>query len=598
MDIEQRQLVKKRLLLDVKEILDDMGVMFWLHSGVLLGYYRERDLIKHDPDLDLGVLRSQIPENFAERLARRLEGSDMRLTWKTETCLKIDRDHVHCDIFIHEKNGDTLNLGLYDGSGKRKIEYTHCLVSGKNKVRFLGAEFVVPDNPLWEIYRSYGPGWMEPVKEYKWDIDPCGIVGKPILVPDETPKTDVLVKRNYGKHALVLGPLSEKDAKLLDKVCENGQILASQHYEDKWFPTCDETHCRYMVDPGAYDFVIVPHPELYNEHNLYELIGTAQYALADKGRLLIVGKVPSFMSEFMFELKEDGTFEKYDLHENWEKNVTAVITTYESPSIVADCVASVKKYYPDMRIVVVDNSKTPTKIDGVKFVELPEDAGLSASRNAGLLYVNTPYVFITDDDQYVTDSSSVKRMYESAINNKLDLVGGSVVHSVSKIPAIYTGTMTRKPDRVELIRGKYRTLADGTDIVDVTMNFFVAKMEIFKKIQWNRNLKICEHMDFFMKAQDLGLKIGNIPDATCLHMKNRGLRTKEYQIQRRRYDYFTNRCMRMNGLKEYTSFDGGRVVYPVSTQKGDGMQTGNAERRSPGTYRSCREAARVWSSRH
>lgn len=38
-----------------KRILDDMGIPFFLSNGTLLGCVRNKDLIEHDNDIDLGI---------------------------------------------------------------------------------------------------------------------------------------------------------------------------------------------------------------------------------------------------------------------------------------------------------------------------------------------------------------------------------------------------------------------------------------------------------------------------------------------------------------------------------------------------------------
>lgn len=575
MNVEQRQLVKKRMLLDLKEILDDMDIPFWLHSGVLLGYYRDRDLIPHDPDLDIGVERSKIPANFADRLARRLENTDMRLVWRTDTCLKVQREMasgdylMRCDIFIHEKTEDGLALTLSNKDCSKKITYLHSLVSGACKAKFLGETFIIPDNPLQAIYRAYGPGWSAPVTQYKWDSDPKNIVGKPTLFPDETPKSDVVKNKSPGKDTLSLGPLTKNDAATLAGKSGTVTVYANQKpFEAKSteFVECDETHCRHVLgqrlDLGRFDCVVIPHPELYNGYNLRELVGNAWRALKDGGKLVVFGPKPACISEFMFEENKDGSFSKYEKHENWQKNVTAVVTTYESHEVAKQCIESIRKHYPDMRVVVADNSKNPKRIEGSLLVKLPEDAGLSASRNAGVLHVNTPYVFLTDDDQHVEDGESLKKMYDSMIDNELDIVGGSVVHSIAKVPSDYTGLIYRYPTSVELKHGCHKTLPDGTDIVDITMNFFMARKETLEKVKWRRQLKICEHMDFFLRAKEMGVKVGNVKSARCNHLKAQGTRNGVYREHRNRKNKFNGILMRALGIESCTHFNGSRTTYP------------------------------------
>ena len=64
--------------------------------------------------------------------------------------------------------------------------------------------------------------------------------------------------------------------------------------------------------------------------------------------------------------------------------LTALVKTFERPRILRRLVASIKRLYPALRIVVVDDSRVPTRLAGVTTVTLPYDSGIAAGRNAGL----------------------------------------------------------------------------------------------------------------------------------------------------------------------------------------------------------------------
>ena len=48
--------MRTKNLLDVKEVLDDTGLKFWLTNGTALAAYRDRDWIPWDDDVDLDVM--------------------------------------------------------------------------------------------------------------------------------------------------------------------------------------------------------------------------------------------------------------------------------------------------------------------------------------------------------------------------------------------------------------------------------------------------------------------------------------------------------------------------------------------------------------
>ena len=49
---------------------NSMGVKAFLSFGTLLGAYRNKGFIAYDPDVDLGVLDANLPENMIEVMAK------------------------------------------------------------------------------------------------------------------------------------------------------------------------------------------------------------------------------------------------------------------------------------------------------------------------------------------------------------------------------------------------------------------------------------------------------------------------------------------------------------------------------------------------
>jgi len=81
-------------------------------------------------------------------------------------------------------------------------------------------------------------------------------------------------------------------------------------------------------------------------------------------------------------------------------NVTAVIKTFERPHKLQRLLKSIKRTFPDLKIIVVDDSLHPIalKDENIRLITLPFDSGVSAGRAAGLDKVKTPYVINIDDD--------------------------------------------------------------------------------------------------------------------------------------------------------------------------------------------------------
>ena len=601
MNTEQRQLAKKRQLLALKDILDEMGIKFWLHGGVLLGYYRNRDLMDYDPDLDIGMLKSDIPDDFVCKLDKRLSTANMRIYWVSDSRMKICMDtetweqEPQCDIWMLSGDGPGRFLASAPGkNGDIVYEYD---IPGFVEAKFLGTTFLVPANPKELLLKQYGPSWETPKKKFNFSKDPYNIVGKPTLVLDDTPAGDVIKNRKHGKLTAVFGPLTIRDADILSKNCEKAVVFSEQpemKINNVKFVRCDETHGAVLskeLKNSTFDCVVVPHPEIYNKHNMRTMLETVWNCLKDGGKLVFAGDVPDCLPEFMFERENDDTFLKYELHENWEKNITAVVTTFESKGILEKCIESIKKHHKDMRIIVVDNSKTISHIDGVRTIALPFDSGLSASRNAGILHVQTPYTLITDDDQILLEPNSVKKLYDSLVSNKLDIVGGESISSVYKTSMKYFGKIIQTPGKIVVTNEITKILEDGTEIVDLTLNFFVSKTETLKKLKWRSELKVCEHLDFFIRAKKAGLKVGNLKGASCWHEKGAGTRTKQYQNYRDRAASFRKKWMRLTGIQFYEGPWGDKYTATIK-------QPTNPQTQSSRPKPLKRESQKVWMALH
>src|SRR5947208_139 len=84
--------------------------------------------------------------------------------------------------------------------------------------------------------------------------------------------------------------------------------------------------------------------------------------------------------------------------------VTIAIKTFERPESLKDLLVSIRQFYPDIRIIVADDSKKPhapriAKIfSNVECITLPFDVGISVGRNAMLKRIKTKYFVLCDDD--------------------------------------------------------------------------------------------------------------------------------------------------------------------------------------------------------
>ena len=172
--------VAERNLKEANQILDQLGVVFMLGSGVCLGATRDNAFIPWDDDIDLvsvnGVngLTDKAPDVVASAFrdkgyfvgemdgaysqVRVMMKDYQRMSWE---CLRIFDDDVYA----------------YPG-----IRLPAKLYTQPKEIEFLGEKFLVPNPPEEYLRLKYGEEWMVPKKAGSYEKD----------VVEKVPDTDLI----------------------------------------------------------------------------------------------------------------------------------------------------------------------------------------------------------------------------------------------------------------------------------------------------------------------------------------------------------------------------------------------------------------------
>jgi len=200
-----------------------------------------------------------------------------------------------------------------------------------------------------------------------------------------------------------------------------------------------------------------------------------------------------------------------------DEQVTAVIKTFERPHDLQRLLASVRRFYPKLPIIVVDDSRAPGQQPGVHTIPMPYDSGISAGRNEGLRQVSTPYVLIMDDDFVFTRGTRLPQALALlAAEPRIDIMGGAVVD----LPLYHVVDYSRAeifPTAAAPLFAAGSSLA-GLPVYDKVPNFFLARTERLRLVPWDENLKRMEHADFFTRAKGRLCTVYN-EEMRCLHIK-------------------------------------------------------------------------------
>jgi len=198
-------------------------------------------------------------------------------------------------------------------------------------------------------------------------------------------------------------------------------------------------------------------------------------------------------------------------------DVTALIKTFERPKKIAGLVKSIKRLYPILKIIVVDDSKQPGNLPGVKTIVLPYDSGVSAGRNAGLSAVTTKYMLCLDDDFIFNRHTDLLKVYRAMENNPdIDILAGEVIYLPLRIVHDFSKFSLFPTDKKPLHEAG--TKMGGYAVYLKVPNFYMGRSEKIRLVGWDDKLKRLDHADFFSRAvgvlisvQDSAFKVLHYP---------------------------------------------------------------------------------------
>lgn len=248
--------------------------------------------------------------------------------------------------------------------------------------------------------------------------------------------------------------------------------------------------------------------------------------------------------------------------DNLASNLTAIIKTFERPNALDRLVRSLREYYPQLHVIVADDSRSPEPRNDVEHICLPFDVGVSAGRNLLVDHVRTPYFLLLDDDFEVTADTNLANLLAIASKADVSLAGGNLLNCywtrtlvwrrrLQQAEFRFHGLIEREADELRLLPGN-RGLHDGYAICDVVQNFFVAHTESIRAMGgWDPDLKMNEHFDFFLRLQQAGVRVAHCPDVWARHWPER----PSHYLKFRNRDYRGQAC-RKHGIRRIVNFAG------------------------------------------
>ena len=213
---------------------------------------------------------------------------------------------------------------------------------------------------------------------------------------------------------------------------------------------------------------------------------------------------------------------------------------------------SIRRFYTNVEIIVADNSFRPEDWGKQEFIEfrdivirhgaqpvlLPFDSGISATRNAAVTAARTPYVIVCEEDFEFTQRTNLEKLLRPVRAGQADFVGGLEHYTNPSNSWVRACVPPHLPPMVQYaahleITGPWprRKLVirpvdnhDMTELsgvicrkADVIHNFYAARRDTYLLAPCDERIKVCEHLDHFLRLKDRGTRVYYTPESAVDH---------------------------------------------------------------------------------
>ncbi|KAL4655527.1 beta-1,4 N-acetylgalactosaminyltransferase 1 [Arapaima gigas] len=231
---------------------------------------------------------------------------------------------------------------------------------------------------------------------------------------------------------------------------------------------------------------------------------------------------------FTIKVRHGTTPKLYNPGPKGEYNISALVTiatkTFLRYDKLQNLIDSIRHYYPDVTIVVADDSEHPQPVTGphIEHYIMPFGKGWFAGRNLAVSQVTTKYVLWVDDDFIFTASTRLEKLVDVLESTTLDLVGGAV-REATGYTATYRQTISieageEEGDCLHMRRGFHHVVQGFPNcvITDGVINFFLARTDKVQQVGFDPRLARVAHLEFFIDG--LGsLHVGSCDDVIVSH---------------------------------------------------------------------------------
>ena len=178
-------------LVELHSIFCNHRIRYWLQDGTLLGYYRDRNFIPHDNDIDIGMRWSDFAQSIMKDITRAgfvFKSSHGRL--EESLVINFRKRNIPIDIYFYYYDGDRFyHTAAYGKARKYRVDFSYKDFDVK-EIEFFGEKFFIPEDPLYFIETKYGKTWKNPRSDWNSNENPL----------NRTP-TDIVTTKSESRHA-------------------------------------------------------------------------------------------------------------------------------------------------------------------------------------------------------------------------------------------------------------------------------------------------------------------------------------------------------------------------------------------------------------
>uniref|UniRef100_A0A8C6UL58 Glycosyltransferase 2-like domain-containing protein n=1 Tax=Neogobius melanostomus TaxID=47308 RepID=A0A8C6UL58_9GOBI len=200
---------------------------------------------------------------------------------------------------------------------------------------------------------------------------------------------------------------------------------------------------------------------------------------------------------------------------NINSQVTITIKTFLRYNNLKVLLSSIRSFYPDMTVIIADDSFEPEKITGenIRQYFMPPAQGWFAGRNLAVSQVTTKYFLWADDDFLFTKDTKIEKLVEvMEAHPELDVVGGSVQGNQFYFSLEYDeGEETEGGCLYRKSKGRFNALPGYPQcfMTSGVVNFFLARTDSVQKSRFDPLLQRVAHSEWFMDG------LGSLMVASC-----------------------------------------------------------------------------------